>query len=254
MNDERDSQPLDDHVLATLRGTYRDDMTPGSADCPDDETLASLAIGDTAEATRSALADHVIECARCAESVRLLLDLHREASAPTRQSSVDERPTAEAAPTHPPHRSRSTAIRLALPLAALLAIAFGWTLMKPEPPFGTPPDSSTAAAPSRAATERSKPPRGAITPAHGAQLTTSPHTLTWTSESPATANERVRVRLFDAEGEPLWDSGPVDTTTIALPDAVRDVLDPGSYFWVVEPAFATGVGGERGPYWFEIGG
>jgi hypothetical protein len=102
-----------------------------------------------------------------------------------------------------------------------------------------------------------------VQPAPESRLTAPPRQLVWPASEGAIT---YRVILYDAGSSPLWTSGPLATTRLALPDAARSLLAAGeSYFWVVEvngdaPTVAPSVPFQSdgpvalrlGPFWFSL--
>lgn len=100
---------MDDPELKDWRRAYRRLQEAGSDACPPDEALAALALGEVAAQERTALADHVASCRRCAAAYRDLLDLHREA----------QRAGAAASVVAAPRRRTAWALAAAAGLAAV---------------------------------------------------------------------------------------------------------------------------------------
>jgi hypothetical protein len=212
----RDETPRE---LAAWRAAYRAGMLAGSASCPGEDELAALAVGELAGEPRAAVADHVASCRRCADGHRLLLDLHAEAGGRS------------------PSRVR-TWIAGASVAAALAGALLVWR------PAWTP--DAPSAAPLRGAAGQ-----GAVEPRPGAVLASAPAVLAWTARPAARG---YRARIYDADGDLLWESGAVTAARLALAPEAAAALRPGhEYFWTVD---VDGVApGERlGPFWFQIAG
>lgn len=66
-----------------LRAAYTAETRRADRDaCPAADELAGIVAGGVGGARRDALADHVAECADCAEEMRVLLAMHRDEAAP----------------------------------------------------------------------------------------------------------------------------------------------------------------------------
>ena len=236
-----------DAELAAWREAYRDLQSAGSANCPDDETLAALALGeDTGEATgettgaaRERLADHVAACRRCAGRYRTLRDLHRAAAAATPSESRSPGDEGRS-------RRRGRRLRLLAAAAALLGmVGLGWLVGLPR--RVPDEDGDLRRGPAAAVEEEG------VRPAPEARLAGPPRQLVWPAREGALS---YRVILYDAGASPLWRSGPLATTHLALPDAARSRLAAGeSYFWVVEVGRGEDAAVSRlGPFWFSVEG
>jgi hypothetical protein len=198
-----------------FRDAFRALQTEGSPSCPSDEDLASLVLGD-AGTRRDALADHVVSCRRCAESVGILYDTHREVSGPS--------------PRAPARRWLSVA-------AAAVALATLGVLLARRPDRLPSVD--------RGAASRS----GAVVPPDRAALPESPLRLQWPARSGA---ETYRVKLFRDSGELVWDSGSMTSVSADLPADARERVGTGAYYWIVE--IEGPLGKERsGPFSFRVG-
>jgi hypothetical protein len=161
---------------------------------------------------RQALADHVATCASCAADFRLLRELHAEASR-------------DAAAGRPSRR-----VWLAAAAAALAAVALLPLLLR------EPADQVRGTA-------------NEVRPADGAVLERAPEVLAWPAEPGARA---YRVRLFQADATPLWDSGEVAGPPVRLPaEQLAGMRAGGSWYWTVE---ALGPVQRRrlGPFWFQL--
>ncbi len=187
----------------------------GIAACPDEETLAALALGELEPPARASIGDHVIGCPKCAADFRLLRELHREAAG--------SRPRF--------WRSRWTW------LAAGLAAAVAGIVLAPRLV--------------RDGAERTRGPAASVHPADGAVLSAPPETLAW---SAVAGVQGYRVKLFGADGTPVWASGTLGEATARLPPEVRAGMGGSrSWYWTVE---SLGPVRQRrmGPYWFHLRG
>jgi hypothetical protein len=194
----------------SLRGAYRGLQAAGSEQCPGDEELAGLVLGEGSAALRAALADHVVACRRCTESARILFELRQETDA-----------TAASVP-------RRRWLKLAAAAAALAAIGLL---------IGRSPQRT-------ASIERGLPSRAAeILPADGAELPESPERFRWPRLDGVDGYD---VKLYRDAGDLAWESGRVTAPEAELPPQTRAGLEAGrSYYWVVEaesPAGATRLG------------
>jgi hypothetical protein len=199
-----------------LHDAFRALQTEGSPSCPPDEELVSLVLGEVAGDRRNSLADHVVSCRRCADGVRILYETHRETSG--------TRPATQA------RRWMSVAA-----VAAVLAIV--GVLLARGP--GQAPSA-----------ERGSVARdSAVVPNDGEVLLEPPSRLQWPSRSEA---ETYRAKLYRDSGELVWDSGTMSAASTELPADVRNRLETGAYYWVVETEGSRGP--ERsGPYSFRVG-
>lgn len=200
-----------------LRELYRQELQrPGTEECPDDERLASLALGEIEGDERDRLADHVVQCSACAESTRLLMELHREART--------RRP-----------RSLWSSNLVRFLAAAVVLVALG-VLLRGTPLWNAPGDVERGTGVT-------------TTPEDGAELTSPPRRLTWPRQTGASS---YRVRLYDSTANLLWESEIGDRPAIELPTSVADDLESGSsYFWTVELDGAREAG-RLGPFWFRL--
>jgi hypothetical protein len=216
---------MDEAELAAWREAYRSLQTAGSPDCPDDETLAALATGESLGAERERLADHVAGCRRCADRYRTLRDLHRAAAAdPVRGGARSG--------------GSGSPLRLLAAAAAVLGvIGLAWIAVLPRETGD--PDALRGGP---AVVE-------GVRPAPDARLATPPRELTWPARDGALS---YRVILYDAASSPLWTSGTVSAPRLPLPDEARSRLTAGgSYFWVVEVDLGT-RSSRLGPFWFSL--
>jgi anti-sigma factor RsiW len=222
---ERIAEAKDD--VAAWRRAYRDGLPEGSPDCPSEEELVSLVVGEASADERARLADHLVACARCAATYRTLGDLHREASSAGRRAG----------------RVTWTQRRLVVwAAAAVLLVAVGVALRVAPVrlPTGGPQGEVMRGRPLTAAP---------VEPEQGARLATPPRRLAWKAED---AGATYRVVLYDVESVPIWESDRTSEPALALPSTVQDRLARGgTFYWRVR------VESERGPgvsplYRFEV--
>jgi len=187
----------------------------GPGACPDPDALTALALGDGSPEDRVRLADHVIACAACAADLRLLRELHAEA---------------ERCRSRPFLRSRRAWLGAGL-VAALVGAVGLFPLLERG----------------RVGDERGG--QVAVQPADGIVLEAAPWELRW---PPQLGARRYRVKLFGADGTPVWESGPETEPRAVLPPEMRGGLRPGgSWYWTVE--LEGPVQRRRmGPFWFEV--
>jgi hypothetical protein len=164
--------------------------------CPDAETLAGLAIGDTEGVDRRAVADHVATCPSCAADFRVLREMHREAS---RQGAA-------------PRPSRRAWIAAA---AAALAAVLLTPLVLRERPDGV---RGTAVA---------------TVPADGAVLATPPAALEWPAEPGARG---YHVKLHRADASLLWETDSAAPPAALPPAVRDGMRAGDSWYWTVEAA------------------
>lgn len=172
-------------------------LTP---ECLDDDTIAALADGAIAPATRAAVLPHIATCPRC-----------RGAVASVARALADTGVAREVA------GGRRRFYRLALPVAAaaalLLVLAWPRGLQDGAPPHRAPPITASSAP----------------VPLSPIGMVADAGVLRWTGIAAA---DRYRVTLSDAGGRVLFETQLADTVA-ALPDSIA--LVPGrSYMWLVE--------------------
>jgi hypothetical protein len=203
-----DREARDDLDVGGWRESFEQFQRPGSDDCPEDQRLAAMVLGELDAIERDPLADHVTLCHRCSRRVRDLLDLHRAAGA-----SGEQAPRA-------PGRSRFLGWFAAAAAVLIVAVGAGWLLRD----AGAPHPAAPTMRGSEALTE-------AVEPTDRARLTEAPTRLHWTTkDSPAS----YRVVLYDRESTPIWESDWVTGGSVSLPVDVQLQLRPGdSYLWRV---------------------
>lgn len=195
---------------AAWRRAYLAALPRAAGGCPSDERLAALALGEVSGDERAGLADHVVACRRCAESLRTLRALHG------------------AAPPQDRWRWGGGTRRrlLAGAAAAVVAVVVIVALFQLAP---APPDDGRFRGAAVAAPETE--------PADGARLAAPPKRLAWKRlGGPAADDVRHRVVLYDAESIPLWRSEPTGEGAVELPAEVRRRLLPGVYYWRIHTA------------------
>jgi len=191
-----------------LQEAYRGLQAAGSEQCPGDEELAGLVLGEGPAERRAALADHVVGCRRCTENARILFEVRQETDA-----------TAASLP-----RRRWLTLAAAAAALAVIGLLIGRQRT--------------------ASIERGLPLRAAeILPADGAELPSAPDRFRWTRVDQA---EGYDVKLYRDAGDLAWESGRETAPEAELPQAARSGLESGrAYYWVVEvdaPAGATRLG------------
>jgi hypothetical protein len=213
-----------DAELAAWRAAFSSGQEPAApAECPGDEALAALAIGELQGPERERAADHVVACQRCASDFRDLVLIH------------DEGRRIAAARARRTWAWGAAASLLLASGIAVLASRAGWL-----GPRGSAGEDVLRSGPGDAAL-------GGVTPSPGARLDVAPAALAWKAQPGASS---YRVRLFDARAELLWETEAA-THRVELPDQARARLTAGgAYFWVVDPA---GPARRRlGPHWFSL--
>ncbi len=202
------------------------------ADCLSAEVLWQAAAGKLHRRERAAVLAHLATCSDCAEEYRLGRSLKgwaREAAASlgedegALENEPDEWPTRWPAGIRAPWGPLAWPRWRALAVAATLVVAIGlplavWRAMQrgPEP---VPTERRGAAA--------------AITvdPADRAVLNEPPRRLSWSALEGA---DRYQVVLYDFEATRIWESPPVTTPAVILPDSVRERLPHGQpVYWRV---------------------
>jgi hypothetical protein len=200
-------KPNEDELAEVYREGIRRGTWP-DAGCPSGAELERLALGEAGAAERVRLADHLVECAQCAATVRDLRSLAGWAERAERAAGERRTGTGTAGTR-----------RWLLPLAAALAVALGgavlWTQWV-EPP----PD-----------TDAVRGVEAAVTPAPGAELARFPDRFDWPDQRGATG---YRVRLLDAGGEVVWESAWRSESWCPAPEMPGAGDGERGYLWTVE--------------------
>lgn len=194
------------------RDTYRRLQSEGTPSCPGTERLCALVLGELAEKERLELADHVVSCKRCSETMRDLLELHGEAA-----------PELSIAAPRPASAWRALGGWRLAGAAAVVGLALGLTFVarrSPAPPAAPHPAVRGSA--------------GAVVglePEDRATLSLPPARLEWPAEEGV---EGYSIVLYDFEATPLWESPLVSVPAIEIPEAVRaQIASGGTYYWRV---------------------
>lgn len=205
----------EDRFTALVSQAYHRSLTDVKSECPSDETLVELVLGELPVGDRTAVADHLVGCPRCVESYRTLQELHRAADVDRRAASWP---------------------RAWLGLAAALVVTVGLVGVWQGRFFEARPVESVRSV------------AGAETrPADGVRLESSPRTFAWPRQNGAVS---YRLQLLDTQARTLWSASPSTTIEVSLPTEVARDLQPGAYVWVVD---VEGAAARRlGPFWFEI--
>jgi hypothetical protein len=206
-----------------LRVLYRERTARERRDaavCPSAEEL--LAGGER-------VAAHLATCSSCADEYGLLRELR-----PAIERAVGVESVAPAPPTASAWRAFAAAASLVLVAGAAFVV---WHMSRPEaPPAPVERSEQTATL--------------ETTPPNRARLAAPPDTLSWSEVASA---ERYRVRVYDFESTPVWESPPLSTTSVALPVEVRDALPRGKpVYWRVV-AMSGVERSEFGPFHFTVG-
>jgi hypothetical protein len=147
---------------------------------------------------REKFADHIVSCRRCGPDYQILLRTHAHSQAALSQGRM----------------SRPVWITAAAVLIAAAGAILIWQSRRPSEAL------------------RGVPPPQLVSPPRGSRLASPPGALAWPTQTGA---DGYRVRLFDASGQTLWESGRLAAPTAELPEAARERLAAGqSYFWSVE--------------------
>ncbi len=191
---------IDDRDLAEL---YRRGTEPGAGrvGCLSAEEVSEAAAGRD-RAAREKAAAHAIECAACAEELRLALELE---------------PWARRAGQAADAASRPRALPGWLPAAAALLLALGAGLWLRSGKTARDADARRGPAETPAATS----------PAEGEVLPAAPAALSWAAIPGAKAYS---VELFDAESTLIWSSGRLPVPRVELPAGIRARLAAGGDF------------------------
>ena len=221
------SEQATDSELESWRMAFREGRSARGIDCPDEDSLVRFVLGEVQGSERERLASHLVQCRACGRDWQLLRQVHAEA----RQELAQARP-----------RWRS-GLAIAAGLAAIGLGAF--LIFQPEL---NPRNTSTSSPELTRGTDVSDR-SAAVTPSDGQDLAVPPATLTWPAS--ASAAGTFRVTVFNENLTPIWQSGPIQEATAAIPEDVRARMTPGQTFlWSVEPQ-----GSEKsmlGPFKFQI--
>lgn len=198
-----------------------------SAECLTPDELMDSARGILPDSVRDSVADHLTICSDCVLEYRLICSLEGEAGVRIREpvgSTADSTPPRHAAkprisirtvlPTSA-HRFAAAAVILTLAAGGSLIL---WRTMKTT----SVPSQSIRGGASRAI---------AVQPPDKAELDESPGQLSWSAVESA---EKYQVQIYDYESKPVWESSPTANTSIALPESVRLLFQPGRpLYWRV---------------------
>jgi len=201
----------DERWKAAMRHGTRPE--PDRSDCPNADTLALLVAQP--DAAPAGTLSHVERCSACAREVASL------ARVPELETMARQMV---------PQRRLTRWVSVATAACLVLAIGLGSYLI-----HDTSPESTLRTAPGDAG----------IVPADGAVLQAPPEALNW----PASDDRRYRLVVYDSEARRLWTSEPVGSGRIELPEAVRESLSPGLYYWQLR---IVETGTVEGPYAFEV--
>jgi hypothetical protein len=201
------------------------------AECLSDETLLRAAAGELGQTERERMADHLMVCSDCATEYRLVQSLKPWAE---RVVATSGEPVAEAEMIEQ-HSGWAASVRAfweqllyaskwrAAAVAAMLVVAVGasvivWRAMQSDQ--GSIPSERGGGS----MTMEVEPPNGVV-------LDEPPERLAWSAVENA---ESYQVVLYDFESTPIWESSPVTSPAVSLPEAVREGLPRGQpYYWRV---------------------
>jgi hypothetical protein len=188
-------------AAAVLRGPRSLERRVETPECLDELAIADFVEGRLAPAARASVVTHLLTCARCRSVVRAAGRLLSD--------------TAVAPQTERRWRRWSVPLGMAAAAAALLLALWPRSTDDTGSPPGLrePTDTSTVAPVPIA-------PRASVARVDQ---------FVWSSVPRA---ERYRLRLYDDEGEILWNAETLDTL-VALPDSIA-LATRVTYFWKVE--------------------
>jgi hypothetical protein len=185
------------------RGTARAGQGQG---CLTREQFALVAAGRMSRKERLAAARHMASCFDCAEEYRILRSLEflrHEAEQPEAARSV--------APRFP-GRAFSTPARRAVAAAMVMIIAVAaFLIFKATRPLTPAPGASRGGVALQLE----------VAPGNGETISDAPQRLTW---SEAEGTLEYQVILYDFESTPVWESPPVKTSFVVIPEEVRASL------------------------------
>lgn len=215
--------------LKRLRDAFRSACSVAEGRHPADETWYRLAADELSVVEKAEVLDHVLECPRCADIHRALLELRRGAHDFDPGAPM---PAAAMRRTRRRWTPRMWLVPGAVATAAA-ALILGVALIDRSGPIGdgsARPDHTVRSA-ARADELRPLEPVGLIR--------SRPAELSW--QAPDAASVFV-VELLDGSGELLWTSDEVAAAAVTLP-ADLDLPD-GRYYWRVH-SFGVGPDAEQ---------
>jgi hypothetical protein len=205
--------------------------TLGRAECLSEELLRRAAARELTRDEREGVIHHLRTCSDCAQQYRIIHSSRQWASqvAPI---LVDNSAAAKAAPTRSGRDIPLAAVwskivatpkRQAVTFAIVVVIALGGSLIVWQ-----------AARPLRQSAPIERGGHGLamkVEPPDRAQLSEAPQQLSWSEVKGA---ESYQVELYDFELTPIWESPPVNTTSVEIPDPIRAGLQKGRpVYWRV---------------------
>jgi hypothetical protein len=176
--------------------------------CLDKQEIQRAARSELGAGERERVVDHLVGCAPCAETVKMVRALDGWAG----EAAGEQRPQAT--------RRR---MRYAIAALFIVTIAAGalWVSLRsgvPDPDAFRGPEANRLLL--------------ATTPRDGARLRTPPEALSITGV--AGPDERYIVTLYDGGMAPIWRSAEGTSTSFVLPESVRNRLGAGQrYYWRV---------------------
>jgi len=201
------------------------------AECLSEETLLRATMGELSQAERERVADHLMACSDCAEEYRLIRSLKpwaEQVAAPSGEPAPQAKATGK--PVGWAAWVQTFCGQLvwvpkwrAVAVVAMIVVAVGvsLTLWRARQPGVEPVPSERGEV---SVTMQIEPPNRAL-------LREAPRRLAWSAVEGA---ESYQVVLYDLESTPIWESPPVTSTVIRVPEAIRQELHRGqSYYWRV---------------------
>lgn len=216
------------------RQTARTQRRP--AGCLTEEQFVRVAIGELSQQERLEAAQHLSTCSDCTEEYRLIQALKpwaKEAEQVTALGSparLTEKPGGLAAKVRAVWQPLTSVYRWQVVTAALIVMVAAGASIILWQNLGLTEDAVSS--------ERggsSVPMK--IDPLDRATLSAAPDRLAWSAVGAA---ESYQVSLYDFESTPIWESPRVSSTSVLLPQEVRQRLQPGQrYYWRVIAQSAT---------------
>jgi hypothetical protein len=189
-----------------LKEIYRRGTRRAGQGCLTRDQFALVAAGRMSQQERLAAARHMASCFGCAEEYRILRSLEflkHEAEQPEAPRKISRRFPAWAFST-PARRAAAAA------MVMIIAVAVFLIFRATRPPAPAPGASRGGVA-----------LQLEVAPFNGEVLADAPQRLDWSAAESAT---EYKVTLYDFESTPIWESAPVKTSFVVIPEQVRAAI------------------------------